>query len=225
MQLIADFFFRTSLYLLAAIAGATGFYMVTKWKTISTQKKLVGLMLISLVCHMIEERVYPSGFGFLQYAVNGSIMSEAGVFMCNTLVILLFTFIFWKFSEKPWVLITMTVMGIGELVMHISLGMASLEAFRDAGQVIPYTPGMFTALFFLVPISVGSVVLMIKNRVFSFKNKEATLNTLKTIGCGFLTMMIIMLGMILLPRALFMETDVDVQQLDPGYYSQYLDIN
>lgn len=212
MNPIIDFFLRIWMYLLAGAAGAVGFYLFSNWKSVSMQKKLTGLFIVALACHMLEERVYPAGYSYIFNIALSSNMNRLGVMVCNVLFVVLALLAFWKLSEKAGVLITVAIMGFVEFGIHIALGIQSLGLFSSAGQVLPYSPGLFTSVFFFLPISVCAIVHLVKMKALSLKN----------IGVGLLGTLIIGLGVILMPQVVFNDPDGTYVYPDQGYYEQYI---
>lgn len=214
-----NFFITTWMYLLAATAGAVGFYLVTRWKTISISKRLIGTFVIALAFHMLEERVYPAGFSYIFNITMSSNMNKLGVMVCNIIFVALTVFALWKWSNKPWVLLTTAVMGVGEFALHLAIGFNSLSLFESAGQILPYSPGLFSSTFFFLPISFYSVVALVKNKDLSFRNMKSTL---KTIGKCTVAMVVISVVVIQAPQIIFNNHDGKYTYTENGYYEQFL---
>lgn len=214
-----DFLIRIWMYLLTAAAGIVGFYLATNWKRVSVQKKITGFFMIALSFHMLEERVYPAGYSYIFNIAMSSNMNKLGVMVCNVLFVVLVLIAFCKLSDKPWAVLTIAMMGVVEFAIHIGLGISSLDMFAEAGQVIPYSPGLFTSVFFFLPISIWAFVYLIKRKALSLSNMKSTL---KTVGFGLLGMVVIGLGVILMPQVVFDDPDGTYAYTDQGYYNQYI---
>jgi len=229
MNIILDWILSVWLYISAGIAGAAAFYVFTNRKSISVPRKICGVFVIFLVCHMIEEYVYPAGFQYIFNMMYGSTdpaaypLNELSCMVTNFVAVLFFAFVLWKWSEKVWVTLTIAIFGIAQVIVHSILGFASLELFGQAGQIVPYAPGLFNSIFMLLPLSVYCFIYLAKSKSLSMKHAGASL---KEIVIAILVVVVLVVGLIMLPmQTLGNDPDTVFTFTSNGYYDRFLEGN
>ena len=226
MNIILDWILAVWLYISAGIAGAAAFYVFYKRKSLSVPCKICGVFVVFLVFHMIEEYVYPAGFQYIFNVVSGSTdpmaypLNELSCMVTNFVAVLFFAFLLWKLSEKIWVTLTIAIFGIAQVIVHMILGIASFELYRQSGQILPYSPGLFNSVFFLLPLSVYCFVYLVKNKSLSLKHAGASL---KEIGIAILAVIIIVGGLIIIPMQTLGNDPATIFTFSGnGYYDLFL---
>jgi len=115
-----------------------------------------------------------------------------------------------------------TVVRLGantQVIVHSVLGFASLELFGQAGQFLPYSPGLFNSLFLLLPLSVYCFIYLAKSKALSMKHAGASL---KEIGIAVLVVIIIVAGLIMLPMQTLGNDPDTIFTFDSNrYYDQF----
>lgn len=227
MNYIIDWILAVWLYISAGIAGAAAFYVFSKWKILTIPRKICGVFVVFLVIHMIEEYVYPGGFQYIFNTMFNSTnpaaypLNELSCMVTNFVAVLFFAFVLWKWSERVWVTLTIAIFGIAQLIVHTILGFASFELFKQAGQVLPYSPGLFNSVFLLLPLSVYCFIYLAKSKSLSMKHARASL---KEIGIAVLVVIIIVAGLIMLPmQTLGNDPDTVFTFNSNGYYDRFLE--
>ena len=226
MNIIIDWILASWLYISAGIAGAAAFYLFSKRKSLSVPRKICSIFLVFLVLHMIEEYVFPSGFFYIFNLVLGSTdpmaypLNTLSCMITNFVGVLFFAFVLWKWSEKVWATLTIAIFGIAQLAVHLIFGLSALELFSQAGQVLPYSPGLFTSVFLFLPLSIYCFIHLAKNKSLSMKRAGSSF---KEIGIAVLVVIIIVAGLIMVPmKTLGSDPDTAYRFSNTGYYEQFL---
>jgi len=215
------------LLFISAIAGAVAFYLWSNWKLINIPKKICGVFVIILVCHMIEEYVYPAGFHYIfNLVMGGSVdptvypLNQLCCMVTNFIAVIIFVFALWKISDKLYTLLTIAIFPIGQIITHTIFGIKSFEIFSSYGQSIPYSPGMINSIFFMLPITIYCIVYILRNRKIYFKNIQITL---LHIGITIFAIAFLIGGLILLPMNV-LGNDLNAPYIfeNQGYYERFL---
>jgi len=229
MNIILDWVLAVWLHISAAIAGGAAFYVFSKRKSLSVPRKICGVFVVFLVCHMIEEYVYPAGFQYIFNMMYGSAdpaaypLNELSCMVTNFVAVLFFAFALWKWSEKIWVTLTIAIFGIAQVIVHMILGFASFGLFGQTGQILPYSPGLFNSVFLLLPLSAYCFIYLAKSKSLAMKNAGASL---KEIGVAVLALIIIVAGLIMLPmQTLGNDPDTVFTFSSNGYYDRFVEGN
>lgn len=211
-----EFLFNAWLYLAFGLAGGILALTISKWKETTMTQKLLSFTLVGLVCHMFEERIFPAGFAYIfNIAMGNGMQNQLGVLIGNPMVLILLTILYFKFNNKVQSTILVAFVGIMESALHIFMGITSMQLFETYN--FPYSPGLFTSIFFLLPISILAIKEIVKNHKESFSKEKR----LKTIGLSFLYLFIMAFGCILLPQILT-GSFTQFNYLDNGIYEQFL---
>jgi len=225
VNIILDWILAAWLYISAGIAGAAAFYVFSNRKTLSVPSKICGVFVVFLVLHMIEEYVYPAGFQYIFNVVYGSTdptaypLNELSCMVTNFVAVLFFAFVLWKWSEKVWVTLTIAIFGVAQVIVHMILGVASFELYGQAGQILPYSPGLFNSVFFFLPLSVYCFIYLARSKSLSVKRARASL---KEIVIAVLVVIIIVAGLIMLPmQTLGNDPDTIFTFSNNGYYDRF----
>ena len=227
MNIVLDWILAAWLFISAGIAGGAAFYVVSKWKTLPMPRRICGVFVVILVFHMAEEYIYPGGFQYIFNTMYNSAnpaaypLNELSCMVTNFVAVLFFAFVLWKWGERVWVTLTIAIFGIAQLAVHSVLGFASFGLFAQAGQALPYSPGLFNSAFLLLPLSVYCFVHLAKSKSLSMKHARASL---KEIGIAIVTVIVIVAGLIMLPmQALGNDPDTVFTFDSNGYYDRFLE--
>lgn len=139
MNVLIIWAIRLWLYVIGGIAGGILCYLVLKRKNISKQKSLVGVFIISLALHILEEWVCPAGLHYIHnLSMNSPYpncypMNQYSDMITNFVAILMSLAVFWKFSENPIAGLTISLFGVGEelLISDLELLQFDTSMVRD----------------------------------------------------------------------------------------------
>ena len=152
-----NFFVKNNLYLMTALGVAVLIFAAVNWSAMLVLQRVVSLFFCTLVLHLWEEGKFPGGFtelmtsklDFTQSNPHfGELITEAYV--------LTITFIPLFFPNVIWLAMAPIMLGFLESVMHLAaIKMFNLPRF--------YSPGMVTAIFAMLPISIYTVVYVVQS--------------------------------------------------------------
>lgn len=170
MEAIINAWLSIWLYVMVGI----GIILAIKaWKNRKNWDKiniLCTLAIIVLVLHVIEEWVFPGGLHYSYNLSHGS--NNLARYPMNRLTDMITNFggvllgcIVLKFRgfRKPAGIAVM-LFSMFEVVIHIVIGINSLNTFGKYGMQILYSPGLVTSLFGFLPISIGLAIHLFKKR-------------------------------------------------------------
>ena len=192
---------------------------VLRWKKVSATRKIIGVFVVVLALHMIEEYAFPGGFHYAFNIVQGSANGNAyplntlSAMVTNLVAAICFASIFFAKIDKPWVLLLIAFFGIGQAVIHTVFGVLAFGLFSDAGMAFPYTPGMANSIILMLPLSIVSIVQLAKDRLLDKKQ----------VALAILAMVFLVIGLIRLP-VIFLGSDPATTFVfaDAGFYQRFL---
>ncbi len=202
-----EFILKAWLYLAFMLAGALAMYLCVKHKHISIPKSLFGWIIVSLPFHMAEERVLPGGFHWIYNKVfpGNIVQTQLGVFVCNVLVLLVLTIVFWKLADKVWVSVFGALFCLAEFIHHTREAVIAMQRFDTP---FPYSPGWITSIV-QFGICVALVVWFVKSKSLSLKSFLA----------GVLATVMFSVCCVATPVLVF--NDSDYHYPDNGYFEQF----
>ncbi len=218
METIIDAWLSVWLYVMIFIGC---FLAVKVWKnrkTWDTVNILCTLAVIVLVLHVIEEWVFPGGLHYSYNFSHGS--SDLARYPMNRLTDMITNFggvllgcIVLKFFGfgKPAGIAVMLFSAF-EAVIHIIIGINSLETFGRYGMQILYSPGLITSLFGFLPITIGLAVYLFKK-----ENRAAV----KQWGMAVIAMFGFCFLLINLPEMVLGGENSPYTFTDRGYYERF----
>lgn len=219
MNPIVEWLIKIWLYVLAGVAGGMVCYLALNWKSSSKQKKLTCFFIIALVLHVLEEWVWPAGLHYIHNLSMGSVapncfpMNQFADMITNSVAVLMALCVLWKFSENAIARFTLALFGIAEAVAHIRLGIISLQHFHSAGLNFLYSPGLVTAIFGFLVVSILLIVDLSKRKQLNVKK------ALCSVGCLIVAMAIL----VLIPENGLKDTDTPYAFPSAGFYEQFLE--
>lgn len=153
---------RNSLYFQTVAALLVAVYVALRWSALPTLSRTVCLFYIALVMHLWEESRYPGGFTDmitekLHFTQDDPYFGEFVLGIAAVLVGLVPVF----FSHVTWLVMTVMILGVMEFVVHV----AAIKLF-DLGR--PYSPGLITATFSMLPISAYSIYYAVHHGLMKF---------------------------------------------------------
>lgn len=206
------------LYVMAGI----GIYLAIKvWKNRKEWDKiniLCTLTVIVLVLHVIEEWVFPGGLHYSYNFSHGS--TNLARYPMNRLtdmitnfggVILGYAVLKLGGFRKPAGIAVMLFSAF-EIVIHITIGINSLNTFGQYGMQTLYSPGLLTSLFGFLPISVG-----LWGHLFKKENRA----TIKQWIIAIVVMFGFCFLLINLPEMILGNENSPYAFTDRGYYEQF----
>ena len=216
METIIQGWLTIWLYVISAI----GIYLV--WLTYKNRKNwstiniLCTLAVIVLILHVLEEWVLPGGLHYSYNLSHGSdllsrypmnrltdMITNFGGIILGVIVLKV-----WGF-RKP-AAIAIMLFSLFEVVIHVMIGISSLETFGVYGMNTLYSPGLITSLFGFLPVAIGLAINLFKTKT-SFK--QWIVAVVAMFGLCFL--------LINLPEQLLGSKDSPYYFTDRGYYTQY----
>lgn len=202
------------------VISAIGIYLV--WLTYKNRKNwstiniLCTLAVIVLILHVLEEWVLPGGLHYSYNLSHGSdllsrypmnrltdMITNFGGIILGVIVLKV-----WGF-RKP-AAIAIMLFSLFEVVIHVMIGISSLETFGVYGMNTLYSPGLITSLFGFLPVAIGLAINLFKTKT-SFK--QWIVAVVAMFGLCFL--------LINLPEQLLGSKDSPYYFTDRGYYTQY----
>lgn len=218
MESIINAWLSIWLYVILGI----GIYLVIKvyqnrnnWDKINI---FCTLAVVVLVLHIIEEWVFPGGLHYSYNFTHNSTdlarypMNRLTDMITNFGGILLGCIVlkFWGFRKPAG--IAVMLFSFFEVVIHIVIGINSLNTFGKYGMQILYSPGLVTSLFGFLPIAVGLLFHLLKkeNRA---NIKQWVIAIVVMFGFCFL--------LINLPEMILGSEDSPYVFTNRGYYEQF----
>ena len=202
------------------VISGIGIYLV--WLTYKNRKNwstiniLCTLAVVVLVLHVLEEWVLPGGLHYSYNLSHGAdilsrypmnrltdMITNFGGVVLGVVVLKV-----WGF-RKP-AAIAIMLFSLFEVVIHVMIGISSLETFGAYGMNTLYSPGLITSLFGFLPIAIGLGINLFKVKT-SFKQWLVAIVAM--FGLCFL--------LINLPEQLLGSKDSPYYFTDRGYYTQY----
>lgn len=218
METIIKAWLSVWLYVMVGIAIILG---VKVWKNRTTWDKIniyCTLAVIVLVAHVIEEWVFPGGLHYSYNISHGS--TDLARYPMNRLTDMITNFggvvlgcvvlKFWGFGKPAG--IAVMLFSAFEVVIHIVIGISSLNVFGKYGMQILYSPGLVTSLFGFLPITIGLAMHFFK------KENRASLKQ-------WVTAVVAMFGfcflLINLPEMVLGSENSPYAFTDRGYYERF----
>lgn len=151
-----NFILKNNLYVMAALGVAVAAFVAVNGDTMPVLQRMVGLFFVGLVMHLWEEGRFPGGFvemitEHLHFTASsrtfGEVVTAAGV--------LIIAFVPLFLPNVPFLAIAAMMLGVMEAVMHTAM-------IRMFGLKY-YSPGLVTAVFVLLPISLYTFAYAIRH--------------------------------------------------------------
>ncbi len=220
METIINAWLSIWLYVMVGIGIFLG---IKVWKNRKTWDKiniLCTLAVIVLVLHVIEEWVFPGGLHYsYNFSHSSTILSR---YPMNRLTDMITNFggvilgcvvlKFWGFRKPAGVAVML--FSAFEVVIHVVIGISSLQTFGKYGMQTLYSPGLVTSLFGFLPVTIGLAAHLFK------KENRATprqwiMAIVAMFGFCFL--------LINLPEMVLGDENSPYAFTDRGYYEKYAD--
>lgn len=220
MEFIINAWLSIWLYVMVGIGVFLGILVWKNRKTWDTVNILCTLAVIVLVLHVIEEWVLPGGLHYSYNFSHGStilsrypmnrltdmITNFGGVVLgCTVLK-------FWGFRKPAG--IAVMLFSAFEVIIHIVIGINSLQTFGQYGMQILYSPGLVTSLFGFLPVSAGLGIHLFK------KENRATIKQWIMAVAAMLGFCFLLIN---LPEMVLGDKNSPYTFTDRGYYEQFAD--
>lgn len=205
------------LYLMAGIGIFLAVWLATHWKKMDWCNRFGTIAIIVLVFHVWEEWVMPGGFHYIynegsavpdRYPMNQltDMITNLGGAIIGTIVLLV-----WGLNTGAGIAIS--VFSLFEAVIHLVLAGKSLSAFSAMGQTAFYAPGLNTALFGFLPVSIAYLLYFVFHK--PKPNWKQWLGAAVALVClSFL--------LVNLPELLLKSENSSFIFPDHGYYDQFI---
>ncbi len=218
MESIINAWLSIWLYVMAAIGVFLSILVYKnrrKWDSINT---ICTLAVIVLVLHVIEEWVFPGGLHYsYNFSHGSSILSRYPMNRLTDMItnfggVLLGCFVL-KFGgfRKP-AGIAIMLFSAFEVIIHIVIGINSLQTFGEYGMNTLYSPGLITSLFGFLPITVSLAI-----HLFKKENRASVKQWIMAI----LTMFGLCFLFINLPEMILGDENSHYKFTNRGYYEQF----
>lgn len=136
--------------------------MVVFWDLMPVTQKIIGFYYVFLAAHEWEELRFPGGFVDLVISFTGLPVSDMRVpkfaLFCVTVYMLIIPFCL---PQVHWLVIGALILGIIEPLAHIA-------AARKNPASKWYSPGMVTALLFMLPLDAYTIWYMVAVEPFAW---------------------------------------------------------
>lgn len=148
MNMSKNFFVRNSLYVTLTLAGIVMIYTIINWNTMPMTQRIAGIYYFLIALHEIEEMKVPGGFVEMVIKLTGMPVKDMTIpHFCLFLITVYMMLIPFCLSSIHWLVIGPLVLGTIEPIAHFVVGKAN-----PATKV--YSPGMITAVIFMIPLDV-----------------------------------------------------------------------
>ena len=156
---MVNFILKNNLYLIAALGLIVGAHVALNWATMPILQRMVGLFFVGLVMHLWEEGRFPGGFvelitEHLHFTASSRHFGE----IITAAYVLVIAFVPLFFPRVPFLAMATMMLGILEAVMHVAM----IKMFRLKHF---YSPGLATAIFVLLPISIYTFAYVIRHNL------------------------------------------------------------
>lgn len=148
---IADF----GLYFISIIGVVIGIYLTINWQTMPVLQILCCLFYIGIVLHEWEEMRFPGGFVELMQARMGVIAPSSSHLIVDAVIIAL-ALVPVFFPSTAWLVLAPMFLGVFEALIHFA-GIKIMKTKKF------YTPGLATAVLFLLPVSLYAIYFVSAN--------------------------------------------------------------
>ena len=134
-----------------------------QWSGWETPRRLLCLLAILLPLHVFEENTFPDGFHCMMNLAQNSAQPNVGPM--NRLSDMISNFggeiiflllLLWGVNIGSCILVAF--FGLGESFVHTLLGIRMYRRLRDKGMKTIYGPGLASAYFTLLPLSIWTIV-------------------------------------------------------------------
>jgi len=204
----------TLMYALGAIMLVLTIIFGRTWET---PRLLAALFVIVLPLHVFEELQFPAGFHYMMNTVQKSETPNVGPEnrlsdMVTNLGAELIFIGFFIFGGNIATSVAFAIFGIGESIVHTIFGILIWKHFKSKGKKSIYGPGILSAYFTQLPISVFALTWLSTQAVAT-----------KDIIIGVVIIMVIMGVLIRLPMmTLGGKKHPEFAYDSAGYFSKFL---
>lgn len=219
MENVINVWLSVWLYVMSGIAVALAVKIYKNRGSWSRLTVLCTLAIIVLVLHVLEEWVFPGGLHYSYNIDHGSailsrypmnrltdmITNFGGVVLgCVVLKV-------WGFRKPAGIAIML--FSTFEVVIHIVIGVTSLNTFGAYGMNTLYSPGLVTSLFGFLPLTVGLARELLFSERSRPTGKQWVMAVVAMFGFCFL--------LINLPEMVLGDEHSPYAFTDRGYYERY----
>ena len=152
-----NFILKNTLYFITALSVIVAIYAIVYWSAMPVLQRMVCIFFVGLVLHLWEEGKFPGGFtDMVTKSLNFTQINPHFGESITVIYVLIITFVPLFFPTVAFLAIAPMMLGILELFAH-------LAGIKLSGSKRFYSPGLITAAFVLVPISVYTIIYAIQN--------------------------------------------------------------
>lgn len=146
---------KNNLYLITGLGLITTIYTVINWSTMPFLQRMVGIFFFGIVLHLWEEGKFPGGFtDMITAKFNFTAKNQHFGESITTIYVLFITFIPFFFPDLTFLALAPILLGFLEVLAH-------LVASKMYDKSRFYSPGLITAAFVLLPISIYTTFYVI----------------------------------------------------------------
>lgn len=219
METILNLWLAIWLYVMVGIAIVLTVIIYQNRHLWSKLQILCTLAIIVLVLHVLEEWVFPGGLHYSYNIDHGSdllsrypmnrltdMITNFGGVLLGLLVLKI-----WGFRKPAGIAIML--FSAFEVIIHIVIGITSMQTFLPYGMNTLYSPGLVTSLFGFLPIVIG----LAKDLFFS----KTTRPSIKQWIMAVVAMFFFCFLLINLPELLLGDKNSPYSFTNRGYYERY----
>jgi len=154
-----NFFIKNNLYLLTALGVAVLIFAVVNWSVMPVLQRMICLFFCAVILHLWEEGRFPGGFTkMITRKLNFTQSDPHFGEIITASYVLFLTFIPLFFSNVHWLAMAPILLGFIEVIAHLgAIKMFNLPRF--------YSPGLATAVFVMLPISIYTIIYVAQNNL------------------------------------------------------------
>ena len=218
METILQGWLSIWLYVMAGIGIWLIWLVYKNRKTWSKLNILCTLAVVVLVLHVLEEWVLPGGLHYSYNFSHGSgilsrypmnrltdMITNLGGVVLGCIVLRV-----WGFRKPAGIAIML--FSAFEVVIHVKIGISSMETFGPYGMNTLYSPGLITSLFGFLPIVIGLAI-----ELFKSKPRPSLIQWVMAVVAMFGLCFLL----INLPEMVLGKENSPYVFTDRGYYGQY----
>ena len=218
METIIQAWLSIWLYVMTGIGVYLGVLVYKNRKKWDTINILCTLAIIVLVLHVIEEWVLPGGLHYSYNISHGSMilsrypMNRLTDMITNFGGVLLGCIVLrvWGFRKPAG--IAVMLFSAFEVVIHVVVGIDSMNRFGEYGQNTLYSPGLITSLFGFLPIAISLAVHLFK------KENRATIKQWVMAVAAMFAFCFLLIN---LPEMVLSSEENPYGFTNRGYYEQF----
>lgn len=157
-----NFIVKHSLYITSIIAAIVLIITIAFWDSMPVTQRLIGIYYFLIAAHEWEEMKFPGGFVEMVIGLTGMPVKNMTVpKFCLFLITIYMLLVPFCIPQAHWLLIGPLVLGIIEPIAHLVVAKVNPKSKF-------YSPGMITAVLFMVPIDTYTIYYLAAQETFAW---------------------------------------------------------